>query len=67
MLEKCKLQFAEAKLIVIAKIWWTSYKKIFVKLGNRELTTWGEMKAAMKKQFEPRNFETKNSHTVESA
>lgn len=51
-----KLQFTEAKLTGIVKIWWTSYKKSFSKLGNGKIITWSEMKTTKKKRFKPRDF-----------
>lgn len=51
-----KLQFVEANLIGTNRIWRTSYKESFSKSDNMDITTWSEMKASMKKRFEPQNF-----------
>lgn len=51
-----KLQFAKSKLNGIDRMWWNTYKKSHSKFGSGDITTWGEMKVAMKKIFAPRDY-----------
>lgn len=51
-----KLQFEKSKLTRIALIWWSTYKKGMFKFGNGNVTTWGEMKVAIKKRFAHRDY-----------
>lgn len=44
---------------IVCGVWWNTYKKGMFKSGNSNVTTWGEMKVAIKKWFAHGDYKQK--------